>query len=150
MRRSSILLNVASVLLGVLLGSIIIFGADFLDQALFPLPPGVNPRDPSALKAAMAHIPVGAFVVVLIGWIIGTFSGALVAARIARRYKVRCGMLVGVLFWGAGIANMLEIPHPLWFWVVGVAIFLPAAYLGTKLAARHSSTGRISSQTSFG
>jgi hypothetical protein len=45
-------------------------------------------------------------------------------------------MTVGVLVILAAVANMLMIPHPVWFWVVALLLFLPAAYLGGLLARR--------------
>jgi membrane-associated protease RseP (regulator of RpoE activity) len=44
-------------------------------------------------------------------------------------------MILGLIFLGGAIINMREIHHPLWFWIVGVLIFLPSAYFGALLAA---------------
>ena len=122
-----ILRSVGSVLLGFIVGTSIILCVEFLNHRIFPLPAGVDSRDPGALSAAMKNIPVGALLIVLVGWTFGTLCGAWVTARTAAQAKVRHGMIVGIFFLGAGIANMLEIPPPIWFWIVGVALFLPAA-----------------------
>jgi len=44
-------------------------------------------------------------------------------------------VLGGLSLVGA-VVNMLMIPHPVGFWVAGVASLLPAAYLGAKRGAR--------------
>ena len=53
----------------------------------------------------------------------------------AHRSPIPHGLVLGVLFLAGGIVNMLLLPHPVWFWVLGVAVFLPSAYLGAKLGA---------------
>jgi len=50
------------------------------------------------------------------------------------RGKLVFGLAIGTLGLLAAAANMLMFPHPIWVWVLGVAEFLPAAYLGAKLA----------------
>lgn len=128
--------SVLALLLGALLAGVLIMAVEFLGSTLYPLPAGMDPHDPESIKAAMAHLPIGSLLLVLLGWIVGTFAGAWLAARIADRAPIAHGLGLGALFLAAGIVNMLEIPHPLWFWVLGVAVFLPAAYVGARLAVR--------------
>ena len=130
----SILRSVLAVLLGAVAGGVLIMAVEMLGATIYPLPPGVDPNDPESVKRAMAGVPVGALLLVLLGWILGTFAGAWIAARLAPRSPLGHGLVLGVLFLAAGIMNMLEFPHPAWFWVLGVVVFLPAAYIGAKLA----------------
>lgn len=143
----SLLRSVLSVLLGTVVGLVIIAGIEAVAHAVYPLPPGINPMDPAALKAAMADLPVRALLFVLLAWATATLIGAWLSARMVRRSRMLHGMIVGVLLLVGGIANMLMIPHPVWFWVLGVALFLPAAYLGAKLAMGSSRRGEDSSET---
>jgi hypothetical protein len=84
----------------------------------------------------MAALPRAALLLVLVGWALGTFAGAYVAGRLARRVPIAHGLVVGVLFLAAGVANMLMLPHPIWMWMAGVAAFLAGGYGGGRLAAR--------------
>jgi hypothetical protein len=128
-----ILRSFLAVLLGAIAAGLLIFTVELLGTKLFPFPPGTDVNNPDALRAAMSHIPTGALLLVLFGWIVGTFVGAWVAARVAGRAPIAHGLVIGVLFLAAAVANMLAIPHPVWFWVLGVAVFLPAAYLGARV-----------------
>jgi hypothetical protein len=47
-------------------------------------------------------------------------------------------MMLGLIFLGGAIMNMREIHHPLWFWIVGVLVFFPAAYVGSSAAVTGS------------
>ena len=95
--------------------------------------------DREAIRAWMAGAPVGGFLVVLLGWIAGSFTGGFVAARIGSHAPVGHAVVLGGLLTLAGIANNLMLPPPVWFWVVSVFVFLPAAYAGGRLATKRAS-----------
>ena len=105
--------------------------AETIGHAIFPPPAGLDLSDP----AAIGKLPIGALVSVLMAWALATFSAAWVAARVAAGGRLAFGLSMGILGLIAAVATMLMIPHPVWMWAVGVAEFLPAAYLGAKLAA---------------
>jgi hypothetical protein len=85
-------------------------------------------------------VGIGAFVSVLVSWALGAFAGGWVAARLAPSKKIVFGLVIGAFGLVAAIFNMLMIPHPAWVWVVGLAEFIPAAYLGARLALPSPST----------
>ena len=128
-----ILRSILAVLLGAIAAGFLILAVEMLGTRLFPFPPGTDVDNPDALRAAMSHIPTGALLLILFGWIVGTFAGAWVAARVAGRAPIGHGLVIGVLYLAAAVANMLAIPHPVWFWALGVVVFLPAAYLGARV-----------------
>ena len=90
--------------------------------------------DRAAIRALFAGAPTGALLVVIAGWILGSFLGGWVAARVAGRAGLGHGLALGLLLTLAGIANNLMLPPPLWFWVAGLVVMLPAAWAGAKLA----------------
>lgn len=122
-----------AVLAGVAVAIGIVFAVEELNSRLFPLPPGTDYSDPEALRAVMSRLPVMALVIVLGGWAGATVAGAWIAARVAGR-RQGPAWTVGVVLLGAAVFNLLELPHPFWFWVAAVALFLPAAWLGGLLA----------------
>jgi len=90
-------------------------------------------KDPEAIRALLAKAPVDAFLVVLVGWILGSFAGGWVAGRLAARAAARHGLVLGTLLTVAGVANNLMIPPPLWFWIAGLVVLIPAAWAGARL-----------------
>jgi len=93
---------------------------------------GVTDRE--ALRSLFAGAPVGSLFVVVFGWALGSLAGGWVAARIGKRSPVWHALALGVCLTLAGVANNLTLPPPLWFWVASVAVLLPAAYVGGRLA----------------
>ena len=122
-------------LAGSIVGVILIAVVEMLGHLVFPPPPGIDPTDPESLRTAMELVPAGALAAVLLAWGIGTFAGACLTARLAARARSAHGMVVGLLMLAGGVANMMIIPHPLWFWFLGVAVFPLAAWLGGRGAA---------------
>ena len=109
--------------------------AEMIGHVIFPPPAGLDLSDP----AAIGKLPIGALVSVLMAWALATFAAAWVAARVAAGGQLAFGLSMGILGLVAAIATMLMIPHPTWMWILGIAEFLPAAYLGAKLAAPRAS-----------
>jgi hypothetical protein len=122
-----------AVLAGVGVAMGIVFAVERISTSLYPLPPSTDASDPDAMRAVMTRLPRAALLVVLLGWGLATAAGAWIAARVGGR-RQGPAWTVGVVLLAAAVFNMLELPHPLWFWVVGVALFLPAAWLGGRLA----------------
>ena len=134
--RSS-LRNVAAVIAGFVAASIVMMIVEFLNgHVLYPelgkAAEGVTDRE--TMRALMAAAPVGAFLVVIAGWILGGLAGGWTAARLAARAAARHGLALGALLTLAGVANNLMLPPPLWFWVASLAVLMPAAYAGARLA----------------
>jgi hypothetical protein len=93
---------------------------------------GVTDRE--TIRAIFAGAPVGALLVVILGWTLGGLVGGWIAARVAGRSGVAHGLVVGMLLTCAGIANNLMLPPPTWFWVASLAVLLPSAYQGARAA----------------
>ena len=115
---------------GLIVGGIVISIVQIAAITVLPLPEGV-PTDRALIEPG--DIPAVNMTFVLIAWAAGAFVGGGIAARVARQAKRRLALIVGAFFLIAGIYNMIAIPSPLWFWVVGILLFLPSAHLGARV-----------------
>lgn len=79
----------------------------------------------------MKMIPAGAFILVLSGYGIGALLGGFVSALVSG--KIIHPVLAGAGLLMAGIFNLLILPHPAWFAIVSLILFLPVAFLGGKI-----------------
>ena len=131
--------SVAAIVAGFVAASVVMMILEFLNGHVFYPEMGKAAEgmtDPESLRALLATAPIGAFLVVIAGWILGSAAGGWLAARIAGRSGIAHGLVLGALLTCAGIANNLMIPPPPWFWVVSLIVLLPAAYAGARAAAR--------------
>jgi hypothetical protein len=138
-RRNEMLRNIASVVIGVLVGAIVVFLVESLGHLVFPVAEGVDLHDPAALRDIMDQIPLAAKFTVLLAWFLGIFAGASVAALVARRWAPAAWVVSGTLAGMAGV-TLIEIPHP-WWMVLG-AIFATALGGWCAVKATRSSYGR--------
>jgi hypothetical protein len=91
-------------------------------------------KDRETIRALLAAAPIGAFLVVIAGWILGGVAGGWITARLAARATTGHGLVLGALLTLAGVANNLMVPPPAWFWIASLVVLMPAAYLGARLA----------------
>jgi hypothetical protein len=117
---------------GIVVGGAVNMALVVLNGFLF-LPTGLDWQDTAAVSAAFANAPLAAFLLALLAHAGGTFVGAAVAATIAGRAPLVHGLIVGVFFLAGGILNLRQIAHPLWFAIVDLNLYLPAAWMGAKL-----------------
>lgn len=101
---------------------------------LHPLPPGANAQDPATMGTHLAHAPLPALLLVLAGWTVGAFGGGLVAARISRRHPLGAALAIGALVVAGVFAVTSMFVHPSWLTIAGLALPLPASWLGARLA----------------
>ena len=127
--------SVLAILVGAVVAVVLIAVVEALSSAIYPLPPDLDIHDHEAMRQHIDTLPIGAFLLVLAAWAIGSFGGSWVAARLATRVRLVHGLVVGALFLLAGIMTMLTIPHPWWMWVGGILALGGCSYLGARLAA---------------
>ena len=122
--------GVVGVVVGCLLALAITFAVELVNSRVYP-PPAVDFADPEAVKAMMRDMPRTALSVVLVGWFVGALAGAWLAAR----FSHPAGwppLTVGVLLLAVAVMSMYTIPRPVWFWILGVAIYPVATWIGAK------------------
>ena len=123
-----------SIVAGLITAVALIGGMTILTHRLYPPPPGVDARDPEAIRELIAVMPISALILIVVGWILGAGLGSHMAVRVARRAVRWPGFLVGTLIVLASLYNLFTIPHPIWFFVVAVIGVPLATWIGTQTA----------------
>lgn len=118
---------------GVIFAGLVVFAVQKLGHQVYPPPENLDTKNLEAMKAYVASLPMGAMLFVLLSYVVGTFAGGWLATKIARVPQMHVPLTVGGIQLFFGIINLVMIPHPLWFAIASVLVFLPAAYLGGKL-----------------
>ena len=67
---------------GIIIAVAIVFLADTLSHMLYPLPADLDGNDLEALRDHIETLPSGAFLMVMGGWVVATFVGAVVVPPI--------------------------------------------------------------------
>ncbi len=130
--------NILSIIVGLIVGIIIISLVELLGHLVYPVPAGV--RNLAELKSYFAEAPAIIFIVVILGYALGSLAGGLVAALIRKKSKMSNALTVGGILMGLGLRNLIILSHPLWVTIIALAVFIPFAWLGGKLAVKINKT----------
>jgi pimeloyl-ACP methyl ester carboxylesterase len=122
--------HIGAVIAGLIVAFALVAGAEGIVHVLYPPPPGTNMEDFEQVKRFIATLPLPAYLLVLAGWLIGTFVAAWLAAKIAR--NPIAGYIVGALLLAAGIFNAIKIPQPVWFSIASFVIYVGATIGGAR------------------
>jgi hypothetical protein len=130
--------NILAVVIGLFLAVIVIMAVEWVSSFLYPLPAGLDPYDAVAMRDHLAKspIPAGALLIVALGWFLGAAVGTWFAVWMGRRAPAVLAAVLGGLILASSVANMLMLPHPSWFWPVGLAASPLGAYVGMLLGRR--------------
>lgn len=123
------MMRILAVLAGCVVGILFIFMGEALSHALYPPPPQLDPNNIHQLAEIMAQTPVMALIIVLAGAFAGSFVGGIIASTISKGDK-KAALLVGGVFTILGGINLIAIPHPLWFTICGLVVYLSGSYSG--------------------
>jgi hypothetical protein len=132
----AILRSAGAVLAGVVVAVALIGAAEFISGQVYPLPPDLDIQDALAMAGYIATLPSGAFLLVLLGYALGAFSGGYVAGRLAPSGPaLHAGGVALVLVTGS-IMNLLSFPHPGWFRVTSLLVVLVLPVFAARLLPR--------------
>jgi hypothetical protein len=131
--------SVVAVAVGLLVAAILI-GLVELAGRFVVLPTDVDPFDPESIRLATADPPPGALLFVLFGWGVGTVCGCWLSVVLARKSPFYHSLPVGGLLLIAGLVEMFAMPHPVWFRVLGIAVFVLSTFAGCGLGQHYAKT----------
>jgi hypothetical protein len=126
---------IMGVIVGVVAGGAVIYGWEILGHKIWPLPPGLNVKDPEQLKTLITGMPVMAIAWIGIGYALGVFVGSSIANVVAQGRAV-AGWVVAVLLMAGAVWTMIAIPHPLWFIGLTVVMWAAAAWGAARWQGR--------------
>jgi hypothetical protein len=123
--------RILGVIVGLGVGFLLIM---FMEESMgkfYPPPPGTDFKNPESVKTMIHNMPIGAFLMLLLGYAVASFSGGLVASLVAGVRKPIPAIIVGTLLTFSGIGNLVMMPgHPMWFAIVSSLVYIPLSYLG--------------------
>jgi len=123
-----------SVIAGVAAGVLVVFAGDYLSHLIYPPPANLNYNDTEALKAYVMSISTYMWAIMLGYWLLSSLLGGFVAGKLNPQDWKISALFTGLLLLAGAASNFVAIPHPLWMMVAAVILYLPAAWLGGKLA----------------
>ncbi|WP_192821145.1 hypothetical protein [Rufibacter sp. LB8] len=128
--------SILSVLGGTALGVFTIGVIQYLGSQVYPLPAGLTSNDSVAMASYLEQAPAGMLLLVLLAYAFGSFFGGMLGARYAPGKPIGHALAVGIILLLFGITNLWMMPHPIWFVVAAVVVFVPMAFFGGMMSSR--------------
>ena len=129
---------IAGILVGIVIAVASVFAIEQIVHLFAPAPPDFDMRNPEHVRARVASLPATAFLLVLVGWVVGTALGSWASMRISRVPALWPGLAVGGAIIAATLYNVMTIPHPIWFAATALIAIPIASWLGARAARRSS------------
>jgi len=126
--------KIIAAVVGIAVAVLTVMLIQWISHTVFPPPAGIDYEDAEQVAAYMAAAPIPALLIVAFGYMMATFDGVFVACLIARSQAHIYALVVGGMMLAATIANLLLIPHPVWFSATSIGGILVFAWLAMKIA----------------
>ncbi len=133
--------KIAAAVLGIVAAGLIVAAVEALGHSVYPVPPDIDFKDPVQFASYVESLPIGAFLFVAGAWTLGTLGGGLLACFIAKEKPVIYSGIVGSFIFVGTIANLVMIPHPLWFSISALIAIAVMTYITGKIASSQAVTG---------
>lgn len=128
--------KILSVFAGIASAILVFILTEKVSDKFYPLPSESASYDPQVLSTHIATFPLTPLVVVLIGWVLGSFTCGFIIKLISGSSAKTPAYLAGLFLTTAGLVNLLSLPHPIWFIIMGAAVFIPFTLLGHVVAPK--------------
>ncbi len=90
--------------------------------------------DPARMAGFVSKMPIGAFVILMVGYFVGSFESGFVKRMISKWDSLILPIAIGLLGMFGWIVTISSSRHPQWITIVGFICFLPFTILGHKAA----------------
>ena len=127
--------NVAAAIAGIVTAFVMIILIEKLGHVIYPPPLDLDFSDPEAMHPYIATLPFLALLFPMIAWVVATFAGTVLACKIGTANPLAFAAVVGGLVLAATIANLIMIPHPVWFSAVSLVAIAASAWIAVRVAS---------------
>lgn len=128
--------SLIAVIAGVIVGGVVVFLVEGLGSSALAALTGIEPITAQGAAALATVRPTESLLVVVLAYVLGPLSGGYIAARLAPTKRYYHAIAVGAIQLIFGVVTLALFPHPEWFWVATLVVFIPAALAGAALARR--------------
>lgn len=124
--------NIISVVVGLVSAIVFFVIAETINSYLHPAPKTLNYNDSIAVKTYYENQPLSLWLFVLVGWIIGSVLCGFLIKLVSKNDNKKLPIIAGSILTLSAVANFFTLPHPTWFIIVGLIVFIPSTLLGHK------------------
>lgn len=118
---------------GIIAGSFCVWAIETINHILYPYPAGMKADDMEAFKSYVENLPSAGKLMVILGYALGALVSGFISTKIVKNTGPAAAIICGLIFLSFTIYNMIVLPTPIWFWILGVLVWT-LVLVGYKLA----------------
>lgn len=125
--------SVLSVIAGLITAVITFVIVEKVNDLLHPFPANFDFKNSEAVADYFGSQPLLYWMMVLLGYILGSLLCGFFIKYIKKEDKKKLPIIAGSILTLSAVSNFMLIPHPTWFIVLALIIFIPVTLLGHSL-----------------
>ncbi len=125
--------NILAVVIGLVAAIAIFLVAESINAAIHPAPATLDFTDKAAVETFYNSQPITLWLLVLAGWVLGSVVCGFLIKLISKNHNKRLPIIAGAILTLSAIANFLMLPHPVWFMIIALLLFIPSTLIGHRL-----------------
>lgn len=122
--------NILSIVVGLISAIAVFVITETINSSLHPAPQTLDYHDSMAVKRYYENQPLTFWLLVLAGWATGSALCGFLIKLISKQEDKRLPIIAGSILTLSAIANFFSLPHPTWFIIIALMIFIPLTLLG--------------------
>jgi hypothetical protein len=126
--------NALAVVVGLATGVLLIMGVQKIGHTIYPPPAGLDFNDAEAARTYISQLPLPALLFPIVSYFLGTLFGGFVACTVGTARPGALAGIIGLILLAFTIANLILIPHPLWFSLLAIGVVLAGTWLAIQVA----------------
>mgnify|MGYP003389963385 CR=1 FL=1 len=128
------LIKIVALIVGFFTFVIVVSIIQLIGGMVFSAPTAEMMADPASMAEFVSKMPIGAFIMLLLGYAIGSFASGFLMRTISKWDSLILPIVISALGMLGWILTIFAIPHPTWVTIVGFLCFVPFTILGHKTA----------------
>jgi hypothetical protein len=116
---------VIAVISAIVIAILLITCFEYLGTTFYPFPKDFDYHNKLLMQEYMSVMPLYIFIFLLFGYAVSSYVGGIVLKIIAPESKRKSPIIAGCMLTVAAAINLYNLPHPLWFMIVNILIYIP-------------------------
>jgi hypothetical protein len=130
-----VLRDIGAIIAGLAVSIAVIMAVQMVGHTLWPAPDGLDWNDTEVIRTYTSQLPFLALLFPIVSYFLGALAGPYVACRIGTAKPLLLVGVIGLVLLAFTIANLIQLPHPVWFSVSAIAAVFIGGWLAWQLGA---------------
>lgn len=126
--------NTMIVILAIVAGMIAMMLGHRVSNVILPPPDGFDVSNMESFIANAGKLTTGHWLLALLSHAFGPLVSGFIVARFVVSHHRQLLWIVALAWIIAGVLNLMAIPHPLWFKIADIMVYIPMTFIGAKLS----------------